>query len=184
MKEKMKRTEFSGAIRFVSISPHGDPEGVVLDNGSFIKMPPHSVKEKGLFKVGAVVSGSGELLTESPNRVFHHAKVEQDKKILADDSMEKPEREGPKEKPKEDKMTRQDAPANQIKMSGKVVAVGTKPKGEVDRMIFDDGTSVHIPKEVELSSKEVKIGDRFEVEGEARLYNKRRFLKAETIRHL
>ena len=184
MAHAKKTTEFKGTIRFISCSPHGEPEGVVLDDGTFIKVPPHSLLAKDLFVVGGLVSGNGELLTTMPNKVFHRAKIQQGKKLLADDSGKKHEREELKDQHKKDLKHRKDARSTNVKISGKVIAVGTKPKGEVDRLIFDDGTSVHIPKDVNLASSEVEIGDLFEVKGVARSFHKLRFLKAETIRPL
>jgi hypothetical protein len=82
MKEQSK---FSGTIRFVSSSPHGEVEGVVLEDGSFIKLPPHSILEVSQIKVGALVSGSGERLNLEPNAVFHHVLLKTGDLILAND---------------------------------------------------------------------------------------------------
>jgi len=184
MKKTKKRNAFSGIIELISCSPHGEPEGVVLDDGSFVKVPPHSLKAKDLFKIGAAVKGSGELLTEVPNKVFHHVKLLQGQKVLADDSMKKQARETLKDLHKKEMENIKEAPSKKMKLSGVIAAVGTKPKGEVDRLIFIDGTSVHLKKDIDLSIKDVQIGDIFEVRGKSRRYNESLFFKAESVRHL
>lgn len=185
MKDKKKEpAKFKGPIKYLSFSPHGDPEGFVLANGTFVKVPPHSLLLKDLFKIGATVSGEGELLTEKPNRVVHRAKVHQGKKVMSDDSGTKDHRESLKEIHKKDLKARKSAPSEKIKIKGTVVAVGTKPKGEVDRIIFQDGFSVHVPKEMELSANDIAVGDKFEIKGESRAYGKNCFVKAESVKQI
>lgn len=184
MKKVKETKEFSGAIQFISLSPHGDTEGIVLDDGSFIKVPPHSLTANGLFKVGDFISGSGEVVNMTPNPVIHHAKVMQGRKVLADDSLDKQHRDAMREQHRKDINDRNESPFIQVKIKGKVVAVGTKPNHEVDRLIFADGTSVHISKDIEMPTDEIDIGDMFEVTGEARMFDKNRFLKAESVRAL
>jgi hypothetical protein len=181
-KEQTNQTEFSGTIQYVSCSPHGDPEGIVLDDGTFVKVPPHSLRDKESFRDGIEVTGFGVLLTKEPNRVFHHAKVQIGERILSDDSGLKEERDYLKERHKKELEKRKDSPSEKMELKGKIVAVGTKPKGEVDRLILDDGTSVHLPKEVKLDARAVRIGDTFKIVGEARRYKHLRFLKAESVR--
>jgi hypothetical protein len=181
---KHAKKEFKGSILYISLSPHGDPEGVVLEDGSFIKAPPHSLVAKELFKVGAMVTGEGELLVESPNRVFHHVVIKSGSKVMSDDSGSKDDREDLKEKHKADLKTRKDAKDEPLVLKGKLVAIATKPKGEVDRFIFEDGTSVHISKEIELDADDCELGAMFEVKGKARNYGTSRFLKADSVKAL
>ena len=176
-----KQTKFNGKIAYISCSPHGDPEGIVLEHGSFIKVPPHSLLKKELFKIDSDVSGAGELVTETPNAVIHHAVVKIGKIAASDDSVPPHKRDELKEKHEKDLKKRKDAPSKEITLSGVVVALGTKPKGEVDRIILADGTSVHVPKHVELSSEDFEIGATVEIEGEARHYKGMRFLKAKSV---
>lgn len=181
---KHERKAFRGEIKYVSLSPHGDPEGIVLDDGSFVKAPPHSLVAKERFAIGALVSGEGGLVTEEPNRVFHHARIQLGTTVLADDSVPKEKRESLKEKHKADLKTRKDAKDEVMVLTGKLVAVATKPKGEVDRLILEDGTSIHVPKEIELWSEDCELGTTFEVRGQTRTYGSSRFVKAFEVRAL
>jgi len=181
---KHKNESFQGLVKYISLSPHGDPEGVVLADGTFVKAPPHSLVAKELFKVGTELSGEGHMIGEEPNRVFHHAQIRAGKKVIADDSVADHEREKLKEKHKADLKQREDAEDEIITLKGTVAAIATKPKGEVDRVILEDGTSIHIPKDVESMRDDWAIGSAVEVKGKARTYGQARFLKAEKIKHL
>lgn len=184
MKDSKKRTRFAGSIQLITCSSHGEPEGIVLKDGTFLKIPPHSLQAKDLFKVGAAVKGSGELLTKTPNRVFQHVKLLKGQKVLADDSMKKRAREALKEHHKKELKTMKETPSKKVKLAGVIAAIGTKPKGEVDRLVFADGTSVHLKKELELSPRDIHIGESYEVTGKSRKYAGSLFLKAESLRHL
>ncbi len=65
----------------------------MLEDGTFVKVPPHSLVKKESFAVGEEITGEGHLINEEPNRVFHHARVKLGNAIIADDSGPEPERE-------------------------------------------------------------------------------------------
>ena len=185
--EPKKRQKFSGKIEFISYSPHGDPEGIVLKDGVFIRIPPHSLLDANAFKVGAEISGEGELAAESVAPVYHHAKVMSGRTLVADDSGTKEERESLKTQHKRDLEGRRksEPKMEDMEISGKVVALGRSPKGEIDRVILEDGTSIHISKEAKLGPKErkgLKVGSQIEVEGEGRAFGKTRFIKADHLK--
>ncbi len=178
---KQARTIFTGTIKFVSLSPHGDPEGIVLSGGEFIKIPPHSLLDKKLLKVGAKVSGEGELINREPNQVFHHVQVKVGSRLTADDSMNEDKKEKLKERHKAEMKDRPHPADKALKVKGVLIAVATKPKGEVDRMIFEDGTSVHIPKELEIEAGDCELGSEVIIRGQSRSYGEGRFIKAEAV---
>ncbi|RZA07802.1 MAG: hypothetical protein EOP11_06660 [Proteobacteria bacterium] len=182
--KKHARIDFEGTIKYVSLSPHGDPEGIVLDDGSFVKAPPHSLVKKELFKVGAKVSGTGEIISEEPHPVLHHAQIKAGSEILSDDSGDEDEREELKEAHKADLKSRPDAKEEKLTLKGRIAAIATKPKGEVDRVILEDGTSIHVSKDMKLTRDDCEIGSMIQVEGKTRLYGVARFMKAEIIKQL
>ncbi len=167
-----EQTKFSGSIQFISSSPHGEVEGIVLDDGSFIKLPPHSVLKPDQIAIGAKVSGTGDRITLRPNPVYHHVILKMGALTLADDQAEKG---GPKHRKALEKVSR---------ITGKLVSIGTRPKGEVDRMILDDGTSIHLSKELELFADDMRIGQSYEITGDLRSFDKLTYLKAESVQVL
>ncbi len=178
---KHKRSKFSGTIKYISVSPHGDPEGLVFDDGTFVKTPPHSLLNGELIKVGASVEGEGELIGGESAQVFHHAKVVIGGRRVADDSIDKEKKEALKEQHKKDIKARDEAPLVKANIRGKAVAFGVKPKGEIDRIIMADGTSVHVPKDIEISKDDFSVGDMLDVRGESRSFGDLRFVKADKV---
>lgn len=187
-KRKLPSQKISGLITHVSVSPHGDPEGVVIDGSTFVKIPPHSLIKADLLKVGAMVFVDGELVAEEPNQVVHHSRLLVEKTCAADDSVSKKEREKLKEAHKMDLKKRQaikpDSKGEHVELRGRAVAFGLKPKGELDRIIFDDGTSVHVKDEVEFHAEDIAVGDEFEIQGLRKKFGAQTFIKAEKVKHL
>lgn len=179
---KHKRKSFSGSIRYISASPHGDPEGIVLDDGAFVKAPPHSLIKRDAFVIGALVSGEGDLIADAPNPVYHHALIRCGDEVLADDSVDHEEREELKAKHEADLARRRDAKDFVATVQGKVVAVAVKPKGEIDRLVLEDGTSIHVPKHLEI--EDVDLGSAVEIAGKLRVYERLTFMKADSVRRL
>ncbi len=181
-KKSIRRTRFGGTVLQLSISGHGETEGVMLDTNSFVKIPPHSVLLTGKIKVGSVVSGSGVEIADRPNSVFYHAQVVIGKKLVADDSGH----EKARTKSKEVHQARLKA-SNEKVVEKKTIAVAriagiaVKPKGEVDRMLLSDGTSAHMPKELELKSKDFNLGDLIQLNGKGRTFGKNKFLHVKTV---
>jgi len=180
--KKKEVSSFEGRIKMISCSPHGDPEGIVLENGAFIKTPPHSLLAKEKFEIGTTIHGEGELIASEPNEVFHHAQVMSGKTMLSDDSIDKDSKEELKEKHKAEIKKRKDQPGKVLKTSGTIAALASKPKGELDRILLTDGTSIHIPKDLELSAEDFELGAVVEAKGEFRDYGSMKFLKAESVK--
>lgn len=182
-----KRQNFSGVVKFISCSPHGDPEAVVLEDGMFVRIPPHSLLEKADLTIGAEIEGSGELVDHESAKTIHHARIMKGKRVLADDSGSKEDREELKEKHKKDleKRRKSEDKLEEIELSGTIAAIGYSPKGEPDRILLTDGTSIHLSKEMKLGPKErkgLKVGAKVEVEGESRSFDKMKFVKASDVK--
>lgn len=182
-KKSTGRSRFSGTVLQLSISPHGETEGVMLDTNSFVKLPPHSILVANKIKVGSVIAGNGVEIAERPNSVFYHAQVMIGKKLVADDSGHEKERT----KSKEVHHARLEAIESKV-VEKKTIAVArisgiaVKPKGEVDRMLLSDGTSAHIPKDLKLKSKDFNLGDLIQLNGKGRTFGKNKFLHVKTIK--
>ena len=174
---------FTGKIKMVSSSPHGTPEGVVLDDGAFIKIPPHSILDADKIKTGANISGNGELIASKPNQVFHHVVAKIGNTIVSNDQGTPKEKDALKEKHKEENDLKNKAHAEykDITVNGKVFSLSVKPSGEVDRMMLEDGTAVHLPKELLLDYKKVKLGDTLKIEGQGQTFKDLKFLKARSV---
>lgn len=174
---------FVGKIKMVSSSPQGTPEGVVLDNGAFIKIPPHSILDASKIEIGANISGNGELIATKPNPVFHHVLAKIGSVVVSNDQgshQDKDELKG-KHKKEIDLNAKPHPEYRDVMVSGKVFSLAVKPNGEVDRMMLEDGTAVHLPKELLLDYKKVKLGDTLKIEGEGQTFKNLKFLRAKSI---
>ena len=178
---KSKTETFKGKIKIIISSPYGEPEGAVLDDGTFIKIPPHSLIHAELIKVGASVSGEGELIPGALNPVFHHVKFKVVKDLVANDQGTPHEREKLKEKHKKALSKIKESEFEDMTVRSQVEAIGVKPKGGIDRIILTDGTSVHLPKELYLDSSKIHVGDTLNIEGAGKQFKSLKFMRASVI---
>jgi hypothetical protein len=178
---KPHASKFKGTITQISLSPHGMPEGIVLDSEVFVKIPPHTLINPELLQVGAEVTGSGESSQYKLNKTIRHAQVFIDDELVADDQLGPKENDELKEKHHKDIKKMKAPKKNLLTREGTVIAVSSKKHGEVDRLLLDDGTSVHIPKEIEVHEDDFKLGDLMYIEGEGQEFEDHSFLRAQFI---
>jgi len=157
-----------GKITQVSVCPHGLMEGFMLGR-AFIKLPPHHDAEAALkrLKVGDSVSVRGEVIATKPNHVLHHVAIRSQGKVVFDhDEVEKhhkPARE----------------PARKtLDLTGKVLAVGTRKHGEIDRVLLTGNVSVHLEEDAEL---DFKVGDTVRVKGKGTKFPRGTFVRAQRL---
>lgn len=159
-----------GKITQLSLCPHGFTEGLVV-KGAFVKLPPHHDAEAALarLKVGHEVTVVGEVIATKPNHVLHHVAVSRNGAVVFD----------------HDEIEKHDKPAREprrkaLELTGKVVAVGTRKHGEVDRLLLTGNISVHVDKHAELELA-VAIGDAVRVEGEGTAFPHGTFVRAVAV---
>jgi len=172
---------FRGKIKVISSSPYGEPEGAVLEDGTFIKLPPHSLIRAERIKVGASVSGCGELISSAMNPVFHHVRFKVVKDLVANDQGSFHERRKLKEAHKKALSKLENIEFIDMKVKSRVEAIGVKSKGKINRVILVDGTTVHLPKDLYLDSSKIKVGDVLNIEGEGKRFKSLKFLKASSV---
>lgn len=178
---KQKIESFKGKIKLICSSPYGEPEGAVLDDGTFIKIPPHSLIHAERIKIGASVSGEGEIIPSAANPVFHHVRFKVVKDLVANDQGTHHERKMLKEKHKKAISKMKELEFEEMTVRSRVEAIGVKPKGEVDRIILTDGTSVHLPKELHLDSSKIHVGNILNIEGVGKYFKSLKFMKASAV---
>ena len=160
----------------VSVSPHGEPEGLVLEDGSFVKVPPHTVLLAALFQPGRAVEIWAEKLTDTPNPVYHHAVVSMGGTPATADPADKAGEQARKERHRRSHEGQKLGPGRLGVVQGKVVAVGCAPDGRVDRLLLESGASAHIPTGVG-TTQPFKPGDEVEIAGEIRSFPLGEFIK-------
>ena len=194
----MHRSSFSGRVKLVSVSPHGDPEGFWLEDDTFVKVPPHTVLARERFRVGNLAEGSGELFelasgaegntalsARGVDRVFHRALVLLDGVPATSDPEDKALDETLKAQHKQVNEARKGAvPGREITLSARILGLGLRPHGprEVDRLFLEGNVSAHLPKELHAETADLKLGDAVTVVGEAREFALGTFLKVKALR--
>lgn len=179
MKKKFKI--FKGTVRQISLSPHGHPEGLFLDNGTFVRIAPHTLLKESDIKVGTHVEGTGELRKSKFFQTIKHAKLFIRGELVANDQIAKKEDRILKARHREINQTIDVSPEKLCQADGTIIALSTKKKGIVDRLLLSGGVSVHVPKSLDVSEEEVHIGDVLHVEGQGRNFGRHTFIKASFI---
>jgi hypothetical protein len=156
-----------GKIAQLSLCPHGLVEGFAMA-GIFVKLPPHHDAEAALatLQTGDNVTVSGERIASKPNPVLHHVAIKRGGKVVFDhDEVEKHEK--PKKEPRR----------KRLDLVGKVIAVGTRKHGEVDRLLLSGNISVHLDE----LDEPVAIGDEVRVKGEGTVFPRGTFVRASSV---
>lgn len=177
MKKKIKT--FKGNIRQISFSPHGHPEGLFLDNGTFVRIAPHTVIKEREIKIGVPVEGSGELRKSKFFQVIKHAKLFIRGKLVANDQISAKEDKILKERHRKLNEIVEVCENKKCKVDGTILALSAKKRGSVDRVLLSGGVTVHVPKSLEVLEEEVHIGDVIHIEGKGRKFGKHQFVKAQ-----
>ena len=157
-------TTVRGKITQVSVCPHGLMEGFAV-RGAFIKLPPHHDAEAALkrLKVGDAVTVSGEVIATKPNQVLHHVAIRSQGKVVFDhDEVEKHEKPG------------REPARTKLDLTGKVLAIGTRKHGEIDRVLMSGNVSVHLEEDAE---EPIKIGDTVRVTGKGTKFPRGTFVR-------
>jgi hypothetical protein len=148
--------EVSGIVALFLLNPHGESDGLVMEDGSEVHFPPHlSTKIHKTIRVGDVVKVRGVRPREGD--VLAAISLQGDgSKLILD--------EGPPEsKPPKPHVERQD-----VLHCGTVRRPLHGPKGEVRGALLEDGNIVRFPPhEAENLKKLLKPGGTMCVKGEA-----------------
>lgn len=155
-----RQATLTGTATALSYGRHGEAKGLVLDDGTEVKAPPHAQLVDLASLVGRSVSATGIL---KPAKI-HHGSVESGGELLFAD---REPRHGP--------------PAGEQRVSRTATVAGlvTGPRGEVKGLALEDGTEVDVPRHVAYDIDTTGlVGRRIEVTG----FQKPAELKDATIR--
>ncbi len=161
-----------GVVEWVLVNPHGDPDGLLLRDGTLVRFPPHAVSNPALLRVGMQVHAEGDAATSPSGVTLFDATVSSGGRTLADASLPPapppPVRRGvPEEK--------------ELSVTGKIRVLLTNPDGIIDGFLLEDGTVVHAGPHARLSRLGVAPGSQVVVRGLGGSYPQGRSLHAQTI---
>lgn len=181
------RRSFSGRIRVLSLSPMGEIDGMVLEDGGFVEIPPYAWIDGLDLKIGDVVAGAGEIKLEKPHTVFTRATLFKNEILLADANLSASQTDELVERHRHAKndlaLRLGDELAHQRLeiVEGTLMAVGLRSPAEVDRLILENRMSVHIPTSMTVLLGEIEIGESLKVQGRVISFSDGTFVQAKKI---
>lgn len=160
-----------GSIVRMTTAPKGEVDGAVLDDGTWLHWPPHlETRFTKVIEVGDRVEAKGR--SETGPRGDSRFEVQSVTDVRTRSTIENPDfNDGPRPGPKPHERRgprpprpRNDSPFTTVR--GVAQQFTTAPKGEIDGVILDDGTSLHWPPHLaERFAEVIKKGDTVDAVG-------------------
>jgi hypothetical protein len=162
--------------RFV-LSPRGKVTGMVLADGTVVRLPHRSIKEDpGSLRPGAAVHVEG-VLVQTPNGVvIRRAVVQHGGKVIAD--ARGAHKRGHHGKGRHGKGKKQHQALAPVQAAGRITTLLPGKMAGMSTMLLDDGTTVIAGS---LDGLGLKIGDRVALAGEGGAYPLGKAMVARTI---
>lgn len=164
-----------GVITQVLVNPRGEPDGLVLRDGTLVRFPPHALQDGAALRVGAQVRAEGEPGTTPNGITLFDARVSGGGHVLADAAL------SPPAAPRPPPAAGPDSDLQAQRASGIVRTLLASPDGVIDGFILEDGTVVHAGPHARLSRLGVIAGSKVVVTGLGGAYPQGRSLRAETL---
>jgi hypothetical protein len=167
-------TEVRARIRQLSLSPLGETNGALLEDGSYVKWPADLLRTiSPRLAVGDEVHARGIVTADGPNRVLDHVRLERSNQALFDDSV--PRLATPPSTTAEPARTSQN-------ITAELLAVGARPTGQIDHLLLAGDVSVDLPAESTIEASRLKLGEKLTVSGFGTAFSSARFVRAQDVR--
>ena len=164
----------SGAVTQVLLTPHGDPDGLILRDGTLVRFPPHTVLEPSALRIGSEVHAEGEAAMSPSGITLFDSTVEAANRRIVDAEAEPspgtrppPPHERPALVP--------------LSVAGKVRVLLSNREGVIDGFVLEDGSVVHAGPRAGLSQLGVAPSVQVVASGMGGSYDAGRSLRAETL---
>lgn len=162
--------------------PTGEVTGVVLADGSIVRVPPHATTAgMSALKVGDAVHVEGRKAPHGPGIVG--ATITKDGVVLAqhEDGEAGPPHGhgGPMMGPPDRKTEDRFASLATVSRTAKVSEIDADPRGRAHALTLDDGTTVYLPP---FAKTNVKVGDSVTVSGKGGEYSGGAAIAAQSIK--
>lgn len=177
-----------GRFQRYLVSPRGETMGLLLDNGTTVRMHPSAVaKGAPELKAGDVVHVEGRAMKTPTGQTFMHALVKRGSDTIADgtatkghehhDGKKGEHKKGDHKKGDHDKSTL--AP---LSSTGKIVAIVSGHKGRVAGVVLDDGTTASAGHKSDLGALGLKVGDQVTLTGRGGVYPRGKGMMIEQVK--
>ena len=188
------RLTIDGKFAHYLVSPNGEVDGIVLEDGTVTRFPPHALAlapEIAPLQSGDVVRLEGDAVNGPTGPVLAHASVSKGNTVIVRGDFPPPPapgepgagprahhggkhgRKGP-HGPHEESL-------RPMTVTGKIQGFLPDPHGRVDGILFVDGTNARAGKKVRLETLALKAGDTITVTGKGGNYPQGSSLHIETM---
>jgi len=165
------RLTIDGKFAHYLVSPNGEIDGLVLEDGTVTRFPPHALAlapETALLQAGDAVRLEGDAVNGPTGPVLAHASVMKGGVMIVRGDLPPlpgPGDSGAGHRPHHDgKNGRRFARGSHedslrpMTVTGKIQGFSTDPHGGVDGVLFVDGTNARAGKKVQLETLALKAG--------------------------
>lgn len=178
----LTETSFDGTFAQYILSPHGDVDGIMLQDGTVARFPPHAYTgQANALAKGDKVHIEGEVTNGPSGRVVGHPLVKKGDVVLVarDAPPPSPGAPPPNGEP------RPPGPREELALisgTGTIQSFSSDPRGNIDGVILSDGTVAHTGRKAHLDTLGLKVGDNVTVTGRGGAYPQGKALHIESIK--
>jgi hypothetical protein len=182
------RLSIEGKFAHYLVSPSGEIDGLVLENGTVARFPPHALAlETAPLQSGDAVRLEGDAVNGPAGPVLAHVSVMKgDAMIVRGDPSPAPGEPGAGPRPhhggKHGPKGLHEESLRPMTVTGKIQGFSTDAQGKVDGILFVDGTNARAGKRVRLETLLLKSGDTITVTGKGGNYPQGSSLHIETMK--
>jgi len=188
------RLTLDGKFAHYLVSPSGEIDGIVLEDGTVTRFPPHALAlapETAPLQPGEIVRLEGDAVSGPTGLVLVHASVTRGSLMIVRGDLSPPPASGEagagprphhggKHGPQAGKGPREEN-LRPMTVTGKIQGFSADPQGRVDGIVFVDGTNARAGKKVRLEALALKAGDTITVTGKGGNYPQGSSLQIEAM---
>lgn len=187
------RMSVDGKFAHYLVSPKGDIDGLVLEDATVARFPPHAIaSDTTMLRPGDAVRVEGDAVNGPIGHALVRASVSKGNVVIVRADIPPPPpsggpgagarpHRGGKHGPKDGKGPHEDSLLS-MTVTGKIQGFSTDPHGIVDGILFVDGTSARAGKKARIETLGLKAGDTITVTGKGGNYPQGSSLEIETVK--
>ena len=187
------RLTVNGKFAHYLVSPSGEIDGLVLEDGTVTRFPPHALApETAPLQPGDAIRLEGDAVNGLTGPILTHVSVMKGEAIIVRGDLPPPPapgeagagpraHHGAKHFPRGAQGPREES-LRPMTVTGKIRNFSTDPHGRVDGILFVDGTNARAGRKVRLETLALKAGDTITVTGKGGNYPQGSSLHIETMK--
>ena len=178
------RFTIDGKFARYLVSPNGEIDGFVLEDGTVTRFPPHALlPETAPLRFGDAIRLEGEAAAGPAGPVLAHASVTKGDAVIVRSDLLTPGASGaPGKLGPQGASGLHGESLRSMTVTGEIEGFSIDPDGRLDRILFADGTNARAGKKVRLETLALKAGDTITVTGKGGNYPQGSSLHIATVK--